>query len=165
MANFIEKFEKHDRSTIDSAFNESMYALRRQDRILSEINRLAVDVSQGKLDSLMPYLALLERFYMELSVIYADQWEEEIEERGGIIFKKYKRPEDLRYVESVIADLTNKATKIAEDGKMTENERFIFGQLKTLELYLRRLKQKHGMGVKREEAIDDEQRLAEAFGL
>jgi|SRR3972149_1471832 len=179
MTGFFEKWEKGTSSEVESAFNESMFALRRQDRILSEINRIGVDVSMMKTDSLRPYLALLERFYMELSVIYADKWvdsEEEIEmeiinpitkkkENQKVKVRTFTRPEELKFVEDSISSLTGKINTIEQAQKITEKEQFIFSQLKALELYLRRLKQRYGMGMKREQVIDDEERLDAALGI
>lgn len=158
-----EKFFK-DSGSLESAFNESMFALRRQDNILSEINRIGFEVSQGRAEALMPYLAALERFYMELSVIYSNDWEEEnVELKDGKKGIKLSRPEQLKYVENRISKLSVQIDRVLQ-GTATKEDTTV-PELKSLELYLRRLKQLHGMGVKREEQVDDEQRLTEAFGV
>lgn len=160
-----EKFFTKTDSSIESAFNESMFALRRQDNILTEINRIGFEMSQGHVEALRPYLSALERFYMELSVVYASEWIETKMIKDGKEVVKLERPPHLKYVETVISNLSVNIAKIEANNSLSKGDQEISAKLKSLELYLRRLKQLHGMGVKREEVVDDEQRLEEAFGL
>lgn len=155
-------FEEPKNQALESAYNESELAMRRQDIILREINRIAYEVSSNKAEYLRPYLSSLERLYMELSYIHASSWN--LDKDKNI----WSKPPELIEIEklfNLVNEDIEELSRPQSQQKIGEMFPQIQKRLKFIELFLRRKKQIHGMGIKREESIDEESRLDTAFGL
>lgn len=177
MVSPLAKIENEEISKpMEFVFNESLYSLRRQDMIIRVLNDIAFEVSALNVGKLREYYAALKRLFMELTIIFSDDWisieqEFKIDENvsSEIIMEKalpigWKKPREIQFVERFFDLLDKKITAIEQSQKIEQHNMDIFRKLEYLEMYLRKMKQTHGMGVKREVSTDDEERLEHALG-
>ena len=164
---FEVKEEPEER--FESLWGDSDKAVKRQDIILQAINENAYYVFLGKLQSIKELLSALKRLYMELSIVYCNDWEEEKIEKDGNTVITWKRPEALKYIDQQIATIDRNIILINSDNldnvAKSETIKKTLEQLDYLEQYLRKIKQQHGMGIKAEKAVTDDERLEDALGL
>lgn len=164
---FSEKIEQDDfNRPLEFTFNESVYSLRRQDMILRWINEIAFKVSTLDIMSLRDYYAALKRLYMELTIIFSEQWIDLGINNDDTEIKKigWKRSNEMLYIEKQFDIVEQKITRIEMAKKIEGKDSDIFKDLEYLEMLLRKMKQTQGMGVKREVITDDEERLDRALG-
>lgn len=163
----IETKEEEER--FESLWGDSDKAVKRQDIILQTINEKAFYVFLGDLKSLKELLSALKRLYMELSIVYCNEWEKEEISKDGNTVITWKRPQDLKYIDQLITALDNNIIMLndqnIDDQTKQKLIKVTLEKLDYLEQYLRKIKQLHGMGIKAEKAVTDLERLEDAFGL